>query len=146
MNRFGMQYLSNLKKEGVLKMKKTFLFTIAMMFVVTLGVAYAAGYNGVTDFTGKNNDSIELGPLAAAKSVESVSAGGLRADEKPLYNGVTDFTGKSSYEDFEIAPAAGGKSVERESAGGLRKDKADHEGLGPGRTYDTIPMNPALGW
>lgn len=140
MNRFSMQYLSNLKKEGVLKMKKTFLFTIAMVFVVTLGVAYAAGYNGVTDFTGKNNDSIELGPLAAAKSVESVSAGGLRAAQKELYNGITDFTGKS-YEDFEIGPLAGGKSVERESAGGLRTPEQKlHNGVTDftGMTHDNI--------
>jgi hypothetical protein len=139
---------SHFKMKGVLTMKKTILYTIAMVFVVSLGAAYA-GNNGVTDFTGRNIDSIEMAPVAAANSVESVSAGGLRADEKPLYNGVTDFTGKS-YEDFEIAPVAGGKIVESESAGGLRKgqepDKASHEGLGPGRTYDTIPMNPALGW
>lgn len=99
-------------------MKKVSVYTTALLFVLALGRVYGADVNGVTDFTGGAYDRFEIGPVAAANSVEAVSAGGLRAEDSELTNAVTDFSG-GSYDTFEIGVRSA-NSVESESAGGMR--------------------------
>jgi hypothetical protein len=103
--------------KGVILMKKILLNTIAMLFLVSVGITYGA----VTDFRGLNYD-IGVGPAdVPATSMEGVHAGGMR-DEGPglvLYNSVTDFSGKT-YEDsnLKIEPSA----IEAAHAGGMREE------------------------
>jgi len=118
-------------------MKKTLLYTLAMLFVISLGVTYAG--NGVTDFRGLNYD-IGIVPAEPAASMEGVSAGGMR-EEGPgliLDNGVTDFSGKT-YEDsnLTIEPAV----IAGAHAGGMREEEPAKELFNgvtdfSGRTYD----------
>jgi hypothetical protein len=111
--------------KEVFKMKKILFSITSMVFVLTLGTAYAADMagkglgNGITDFTGRSYESFDIGPAHAMDSVEGVSAGGLRVADKELNNGITDFSGRS-YEAFDIGPAHDMNSVEGVSAGGLR--------------------------
>jgi hypothetical protein len=132
-------------------MKKITVLLLTMAFTLTLGLAYAGEglLNGVTDFTGRSYDTFETGPVDGANNVESVSAGGLRAEGKALYNGITDFTGKS-HEAFEIGMADRMNGVESISAGSLREKasarKLSQENVDRGIPSETLPMNPALGW
>jgi hypothetical protein len=116
---------------------KTLLYTLAMIFVVGLGVTYAG--NGVTDFRGLNYD-IGIVPAEHAASLEGVSAGGMR-EEGPgliLDNGVTDFSGRT----YDIGPTASLEpTMESAHAGGLREDKPAKEFSNgvtdfSGRNYD----------
>jgi hypothetical protein len=151
MNEFGIRQLPFLKKKGEVMMKKIVLFSIAMVFVVSLG-AYAAGFNGVSDFTGRSYDNFEIGPAAAPNSVESTNAGGLRAGDKGVYTDkeLYNVSNGKSYDMFEIELMTDQKSVEGQSSGGLREpqgaNKASREGIGTSRSYDLPPMNPGLGW
>lgn len=125
-------------------MKKTIIYTFAMVFVAAFGTAYAADYNGVTDFSGKSYDAFEIAPIPAM-SVEGVSAGGLRASDRELYNGVTDFSGRS-YDTHEIGMAGTGamRSVEGISAGGVRAgDKKLDNGVTDfsGKSHDRFEIN-----
>ncbi len=97
MNGFRMQRVSNLKKKGVLTMKKALLLMVAVMFVAGLGTAYAAG-NGITDFSGRTNDRLEIehvGSVAADSVYEGTAPGSKRL--------VEDFnTSGKAYDTFEI--------------------------------------------
>ncbi len=99
-------------------MKKFTAYMTAMLFTLALATVAAAS-NGITDFTGGAYDRFDIGPVPGMNSVESVSAGGLRADDKDRYNGVTDFSGRS-YDTGEIAIPAG-KWMAGENAGGMRE-------------------------
>jgi hypothetical protein len=118
-------------------MKKIAIYMMTMVFTLALGLAYAGEHvnNGVTDFTGRSYETLELNPAIAVNSFESSGAGSLRAGDYMAANGVTDFSGRS-YDSFEIGPSAAG--------GGLRKgqevNKASHEGVGTSPTYDTTPI------
>lgn len=85
-------------------MKKTFLALVALTFVVGMGTAYAADLNGVTDFSGKSNDRLEIESVgnAANNVYEGTAAGSKRV--------VEDFnaTGKS-YDTFQIGKQAPAK-------------------------------------
>ena len=101
-------------------MKKILFYTFAMVFVLALGVAYAAEWNGVTDFKGLTYD---IGPVAIPEAaMEGVSAGGMREDDAGLIlgNGLTDFSGKTydSIPSLVIEPAV----IEGEHAGGMREE------------------------
>ena len=134
-----------IKKERGVKMKKVMMITISMVFVLTLGFAYAAN-NGVTNFSGLNYD---IGPAGVpTASVESVNAGGIR-EEGPslsLGNSVTDFSGKTydTLSDIGLAaPVSSSKPVvESIHGGGLRRDEPSKELFNgvtdfTGRTYDS---------
>ncbi len=54
MNGSGSKRFSNSKEKGVFSMKKSIMFMVAAGFVVSLGTAYAADYNGATDFSGRS--------------------------------------------------------------------------------------------
>lgn len=117
-------------------MKKIAIYMMTMVFTLAFGLAYAGEQlNGVTDFTGRSYETLELNPAIAVNSFESSGAGSLRAGDYEVSNSVTDFSGRS-YDTFEIGPSASG--------GGLRKgqevNKASHEGVGTSPTYDTTPM------
>ncbi len=126
-------------------MKKIAIYMMTMVFTLAFGLAYAGEQlnNGVTDFTGRSYETLELNPAIAVNSFESSGAAGLRAGDYEVANAVTDFSGRS-YDTFEIGPSAAGNSVEGESAGGLHMEqavnKASHEGVGTTRTYDTLPV------
>lgn len=132
-------------------MKKITVLVLTMVFTITVGLAYAGEglHNGVTDFSGRSYDTLEISSTAALNSVGAVSAGGLRAEGKALYNGVTDFSGRS-YDIVQINSKDAVNSVEGVNAGGLREEKPagkrSNEIIDSGRSYDTVPMNPALGW
>ncbi len=132
MNGFGMQYLSNFKKKGVLTMKKTFLFTIAMVFVAGLGTVYAADYNGDSYY----GDIFQIAPAAlthANSAFEGSAAGSARTKVNS-----NDF---SIYNDlFEIAPAASNsRVVEGSAAGSLRQNMAGKESSV--RNYDLFEIS-----
>src|SRR5512147_2444299 len=106
-------------------MKKIAIYMMTIGFTLAFGLAYAGEQlnNGVTDFTGRSYEALEIGSALAVSSVESSGAGGLRTSENEIINnGVTDFSGRS-YDTFEIGPSAAGNSVEGQSAGGLRKEQ-----------------------
>jgi hypothetical protein len=147
-----------INERGV-KMKKILLYAITMVFVVTLGVAYANTgsqelYNGATDFSGRTYDTLsDIGPaapaLALVASVEGSNAGGLRSAEPSmeLNNGITDFSGRTydSLSDIGMAApgASRGASVESSHAGGPRTAASGQEfsnGITDfsGRTYDSL--------
>jgi hypothetical protein len=129
----------NIFEGEEIAMKKILSIMMTVMFVLALGAAYAEE-NGVTDFTGRSYDNFEIQSGDGMKSVEGMSAGGLRSGERDLYNGVTDFSGRS-YDTFEIGAAGTGamKSREQESGGGLRgADRELYNGVTDfsGRSYE----------
>lgn len=147
-----------INERGV-KMKKILLYAITMVFVLTLGVAYANTgskelYNGATDFTGRTIDTLsDIGPVAAGSalvaSMEGSNAGGLRSAEPSmeLSNGVTDFSGRTydTLSDIGMAApgASHGASVASSHAGGPRTVISGQEfsnGITDfsGRTYDSL--------
>ena len=107
-------------------MKKIIFYTLAMVFVLALGAAYAAEgglvlnngvtvfsetgspimrsaepeialHNGVTDFSGKIYDTRDIDLVAIKPAMESEHAGGMRDEgTKDLINGVTVFSGYDS--------------------------------------------------
>ena len=106
-------------------MKKITYMTMAMVFGLALGLAYA-GDNGVTDFSGKSYEAGDRVLAGGITFAEGSAAGGLRASEavEKLHNGATDFTGKS-YDTFEISQAPSDSNVaEGSAAGGLRQNWA----------------------
>ena len=120
-------------------MKKIAIYMVTMGFTLVFGLVYAGEQlnNGVTDFTGRSYDTLELNPATTVNSIESSGPGGLRAGASEIFNnGVTDFSGRS-YDTFEIGPSAAGN-------GGLRKgqdaNKTSHEGVGTSPSYDSVPM------
>jgi hypothetical protein len=123
MDRGGMQYCSNLKKKGVLKMKKT-MFMFALVFVFGMGTAYAADFNGVTDFSGRSYDTFEIETdNGGAKTAYESSAPGSKRLVEDFNN-----TGKS-YDTFEIEMIDSGKRVVEGSApGNLRQTKRNYAG------------------
>jgi hypothetical protein len=142
MNDLVIKCFPSTKKKGVLKMRKTIVCTISMVFVVALGTAYSADDNAVTDFTGRSYDTFEMAPVAAVNSVEGTGAGGFRAGDNELFNGVSDFSGRS-YDTFEMAPVAAVNSVEGSGAGGIRADDEElFNGVSDfsGRSYDTFEI------
>lgn len=97
------------------------------------GIAYAGSAlnNGVTDFSGKTYDRLEISAAAGAGNVhEGSAAGGVRLTENEtvkLHNAVTDFSGRS-YDTFEISTAPADNSVaEGSGAGGPRRNLAAEE-------------------
>lgn len=121
-------------------MKRISVYAMTMVFVLALGTAYAADYNGITDFTGRAYDTFAIGPVGEANSVEGVSAGGERAGELQVGNGVTDFSGKA-YDTFEI-DVRPDRSVERMSAGGMRAEGELGNGITDfsGKARDTFEI------
>lgn len=121
-------------------MKRIFAIMGAALFMLGFGIAYAGG-NGVTDFTGKTYDTLEIAPAVNVEhnAFESSAAGGIRLaeiDKDQLHNGVTDFSGRT-YDTIEVGPAtSGGNFVEGSAAGGLRQNLAGEESSV--RTYDSL--------
>ena len=101
-------------------MKKIILYAIAMVFVLSLGTAYAeaGGDNGTTilntnfdigpvttpashmvkdNVVANTNFDIGLVPPIPAASMDGAHAGGIREDKlaKELSNGITDFSGRT---------------------------------------------------
>ena len=105
-------------------MKKIIFYSLTMVFVLTLGVAYAIEGNGVTDFSGLTYD---IGPVGVPEApMEGISAGGMReADPGSLWNnGVTDFRGKTVEEkDINIEPSI----LSGAHAGGMREETPTKE-------------------
>jgi hypothetical protein len=131
-------------------MKKILLYAITMVFVLSLGVAYAdAGNNFGSNKTIINNN-YDIGPAdVPATSMEGVNAGGLRSTEPGmvLSNGITDFTGRSydTLSDIGIASpdASRVSSVEGSHAGGLRTAGSGNRAFNgitdfTGRSYDVL--------
>ena len=116
-------------------MKKIAIYMMTMGFTFVFGLVYAGEQlnNGVTDFTGRSYETLELTPATAMNNFESAGAGGLRTGDYVVSNGVTDFSGRS-YDTFEIGPSTAGN-------GGMRQEanKASHEVVGT-TSYDTTPM------
>ncbi len=101
-------------------MKKIMVYTIAMVFVLALGSAYAG--NGITEFNGRydENAALALTPAPVA-SVEGSSTGGIRAEDPvELHNGVTDFSGRYDENSVLALTPAPVASVEGSSTGGMR--------------------------
>jgi hypothetical protein len=145
-------------------MKKITLYTITMVFALTLSVAYAhedgkTMINGVTDFTGGTVDTIYdlngVGPGAMDHSyMEGANAGGIRSEEPAAesYNGVTIFNGKgaSTHADLDylftigvFAPNMKGAAVKSSNAGGIRPEEPGpvlFNGITDftGKTYDSM--------
>ena len=123
-------------------MKKITYMTMAMtmVFGLGLGLAYAGG-NGVTDFTGRTYDTLEIAPAASIEhnAFEGAAAGGIRLaaiDTEQIHNGVTDFSGRT-YDVLEISAAPSVENVaEGSAAGGLRRNLAGEESSV--RTYDSL--------
>jgi len=149
-------------------MKKIILYTITMVFALTLSVAYAYEdgkimINGITDFTGRTADTLyDLNPVGPGAMdnpyMEGSSAGGIRSAEPAAgsCNGVTIFNGKGASTHVDVVnlnyafTASGfacntmkGAVVEGSSAGGIRSEEP-----GPvlingitdftGKTYDAF--------
>ncbi len=97
-------------------MKKIVFYAFAVLFVFTLGMAYAAEKpskeinNGITVF----------GNETSGQSVQSMHAGGMREEgsAKEIYNGITVF----GTENASIV-----KSAEGTNAGGMREEKPARE-------------------
>ena len=123
-------------------MKKITYMTMAMVFSLGLGLAYAGG-NGVTDFTGRTYNTLEIAPAASFEhnAFEGTAAGGSRlveSDNGKLYNGVTDFSGRT-YDTLEISAAPSvGNFAEGSAAGGLRRNLAGEKTSV--RTYDSLEI------
>jgi len=131
MNGFSMQCFSNLKKKGVLTMKKTVGLMVALMFVVGLGTAYAADYNGVTDFSGRSYDTFEIapaGPAAVSSGYEGSAAGGKR-----LVGGPAD-SSRHIHDTFEIGDQGQAK-------GGMTRNWAGKESSV--KAFDTFEIELA---
>jgi hypothetical protein len=103
------------------KMKKLLIMNISMLFVFSLGTAYAESLNGVTDFSGSTYDSFVAIPAQSnGAMVEGSGAGGLRDWNEALSNGITDFSG-STYDSLVAIPAESNGAInEGAGAGGLR--------------------------
>ncbi len=103
------------------KMKKLLITSITMLFVFSLGTAYAESLNGVTDFSGSTYDSfVAIPPELNGAMNEGAGAGGLRDATEGISNGVTDFSG-STYDSFVAIPAESNGAInEGAGAGGLR--------------------------
>jgi hypothetical protein len=123
-------------------MKKITYMTMAMVFSLGLGLAYAGG-NGVTDFTGRTYNTLEIAPAASIEhnAFEGTAAGGTRlveSDNGKLHNGVTDFSGRT-YDVLEISAApAASNVVEGSAAGGMRQNFATEKSSV--RTYDSLEL------
>ena len=125
-------------------MKKITLYTITMVFALTLSVAYAYEegnkmINGITDFTGRTVDTLydlnPAGPVAMDNSyMEGANAGGIRSAEPAAgsYNGVTIFNGKGASTRVDLdyvftigvfAPKMKGAVEESSNAGGIRSEE-----------------------
>ena len=123
-------------------MKKITYMTMAMVFGLGLGLAYAGG-NGVTDFTGRTYDTLEIAPAASYEhnAFEGTAAGGIRlveSDNGKLHNGVTDFSGRT-YDTLETSTAPSVENfVEGSAAGGLRRNLAGEKSSA--RSYDSLEM------
>jgi hypothetical protein len=128
-------------------MKRIFAIVGAALFVLGFGMAYAGSAlnNGVTDFTGKTYDVLEMAAFAdAGNSIqEGAAAGGIRlvgSETEQIHNGITDFSGRT-YDTLEInREAAVSNEAEGSAAGGPRRNFGDEEYSV--RTYDSVPM----GW
>ena len=126
-------------------MKKIFAIMGAALFMLGFGIAYAGSglNNGVTDFTGKTYDVLEMAPAAGIEHnvFESSAAGGVRLaenDKEQLHNGITDFSGRT-YDMLEISAAPSvGNFAEGSAAGGLRRNLAGEKTSV--RTYDSLEI------
>jgi hypothetical protein len=110
-------------------MKKILLYTITMIFVLTLGVAYAEEDKNFGSNEAKPDNFYDIGPAdVSATSVEGANAGGMRSVEPgiELNNGVTDVSGRTYDTLSDISMAAPGASrvasVEGSHAGGPRTE------------------------
>jgi len=125
-------------------MKKLLMMSISMLFVFSLGTAYAESLNGITDFSGSTYDSFVAIPTESNGAlIEGSGAGGLRDATEEISNGVTDFSG-STYDPLVAMPAeSNGVLSEGSGAGGLR-DATEGISNGvtdfSGRTYDDGAM------
>jgi hypothetical protein len=97
-------------------MKKTGLLLVTLVFVAGLGTAYAADFNGVTDFSGRSHDYFEIttpGPDAADRGYESSAPGSKRLIED------LNTTGKS-HDMFEIGDQGTAKHNMKQNWGGKK--------------------------
>ena len=121
-------------------MKKLLFASMLMLFVFSLGTAYAESLNGITDFSGSTYDSFVAIPEESdAAMLEGSGAGGLDAASEGISNGVTDFSG-NTYDSFVAIPEeSNGAQLEGSGAGGMR-DATEGVSNGitdfSGRTYD----------
>jgi len=102
-------------------MLKLLIMSISMLFVISLGTAYAESLNGITDFSGNTYDSFVAIPAESnGAMIEGSGAGGLRDWNEGILNGVTDFSG-NTYDSFVAIPAESNSAMtEGSGAGGLR--------------------------
>ena len=111
-------------------MKKTGLMLVALVFVIGLGTAYAADYNGVTDFSGRSYDAFEIaaGNGAGIAVYESSAPGSRR-----LVEGVAE-SSRHSHDTFDIGD-------EGQAKPGMSRNWAGKEP--PGKSYDTFEIEIA---
>lgn len=124
-------------------MKKIIYMTMAMVFGLGLGMAYAGG-NGVTDFAGRTYDTLEISPAMSVEHgayEEGAAAGGIRLAEngtEQIHNGITDFSGRT-YDTVELNPSPAFSNIaEGSAAGGLRRNLAGEESSV--RTFDSLEL------
>ena len=124
-------------------MKKITYMTMAMVFGLGLGLAYAGG-NGVTDFTGRTYDTLETSHAMGVEHgayEDGAAAGGIRLaenDTEQIHNGITDFSGRT-YDTVELNPSPAFSNIaEGSAAGGLRRNLAGEESSV--RTFDSLEV------